>query len=202
MKEGGKIETKDNDGAFDLEKFLAEREIDPEIDIEKYKRYFDILRRNDVPIQLVAYSLVFIKKIGKIENSELIAEAEKDIQVWRKFKNFYDTINIEGQDENTGRGIIIENKKLINELDDLLKKIIEQIENGVEEINIPNRLFEIRDKIFDNSLAYGELPAVKTYEKFGRKGVIDTEIAQNRSDWLESGKPTPNEWFEKWELKK
>ena len=209
-------------GKKEPENILSGREPESELDIERYRKYFDILRRNDAPIVnefpyiktlakgLPANKIITVKgggieylKAVPVESKEEAAEElRKDIrrmvESWTIIKNIYDGINLGEQDENTGRAILQENKDLINRFHSLFMEVVGYIlQNPELPPNIPRELFDLRARIFKNAIAYGELPAVRTYENIGREDMFKKGVG-TRYEWFKAGKPTSKKWFKKW----
>lgn len=104
---------------------------------KKYSKYFRILRENDIPIinnlsgpneiptKLPEYKTIQKGEISlgvKIKDTDIKGKKEefyKEIQDWENriifIKEMYDKIDIDNQDENTGKDILMENKKLLGE---------------------------------------------------------------------------------------
>jgi len=191
---------------------------------EKYKKYFDILRRNDTPIRDIpnldfltqglptekmvtqplgprGAGLAFWQPIeSKAEAlKEFQKRIEEEVASWLFLKNLYESIDTEGQDEGTGKSIIEKIKILIARFDSLFIKVTKLASQNPDNLPIDDleELKGVRDNILKSSMEYGDLPAVRIYEEIGRKGTFGDGI-DLRDEWFRAGKPTPTEWFEKW----
>ena len=199
---------------------MARETIESEKNTEKYRRYFDILRRNDAPMANNFPSLESFAKglpthkwvdapAGGFRESVFVENKEDALREFRRYikgivegwiviKNIYDGIILDEQDENTGRLILQENKALINKFHILFMQAVEAVlENPESPPNIPKELFDLRSRILENAIKYGGLPAVRTYNEVGREGTLGTSV-KTRDQWFDAGKPTNKEWFEKW----
>jgi DNA repair exonuclease SbcCD nuclease subunit len=188
--------------------------------IEKYKKYFDILRKNDIPMinsfprpneipnELSQYKTINkngITTFEKMENKKKrVEEFFKRIDSQKKcldfIKSLYDKIDIEIQNKDTGKEILRENKEILSDYYTLYNQTLQKAKMSLgKNFIIPEELSKMAQKILENSIKYGNLPAIMTYENIGRIGTIPKNMT--RDEWFRNGKPTPKEWFEKWSFK-
>ncbi len=109
--------------------------------IQEQEKYFEIMKRNDMPIGNALF--LANKAIESIGKKDLEASILRAIKEWEDVSEKYQKIEIEDQDENTGKEIIIKMKELITKLLEQLqvwqqnpKEVPEEIRNIVEEMNI------------------------------------------------------------------
>lgn len=153
-------------------------------ELRKYSKYFDILRRNDC-------------SSGALDSPRQIEtlDAQKILNKWITFKKFYDQIDLTELDENTGKTIIEENKKLIDRIDSwLVPALKRKIANPELSIEVPQEIKELAYRARQNMHSYGRLPA---YEAYART-VWNMYRNMTREQWLAAGKPTRPQWFMKW----
>lgn len=206
------------------QKTTSEEELDEQFEVEKYKKYFDILRKNDAPMInnllgldelalglpkekfIISYNerspKIEIRSNFPIDNKEEAIEEFKKkindvIKSWMVIKSIYDKINPSEQDENTGKTILEVTKQLVNSFHALFIPVTQQLlKNPESPIAIPSELFQLRNSILENAYLYGDLPAVKAYDGVGTIDMIPDTIGGD--EWFRTGKPTRPEWFKKW----
>lgn len=132
---------------------------------EKYKKYAQIMRDNDISIaflldsndlksmlELPNYYNLSLKGVysglrveDEIRNPTLDQKKEQafiDIDIrtkeWMSIKNTYDNINWEVQDEITGKSILEEMKTLIDAAHPLFMKFVEQVKKSIADNNLEN----------------------------------------------------------------
>lgn len=132
------------------------------VDPEDYNDYFQIMADNDVPIR---------NKLPNFNNMLDMEMLSDYTNSWEELRDMYDKIDLEKQDENTGRGIIKEMKGLFKKFDELFKehcKTFESFEYG-KFPKPPKELLDLRKKILDLAERYErEVPAYIPYRSYGR----------------------------------
>lgn len=179
----------------------------------EYAEYFEILRMNDAPTGINLPDLKYFKKklshfTTTVQQDEIsttiregvpcddIAILKRDklryidgmVERWLDLKQIYDAIDISVQTEETGREIIIKTKQLIEQFHPLFMELVMRAkENPENPIKVPNQLYDLRERIVQNILRYGELPAVQWYDGTDK----DMPKGMKRYEWLKAGKPRP-----------
>ena len=168
-----------------------------------YGRYFEILRKNDAPIGHAFCDLNFLqngleitKRLRKFRGKGKEAEehhrewVEEVISYWRVFKKIYDEIDLDEQDGNTGKGVLAENKELIDEYHRLFMPVAEKaLAHLGADLEIPSELPDLKRRIWQNMTKYQQLPAVRAYDRAYASGKIDVSSGMTRSQWFKAGKP-------------
>lgn len=127
--------------------------------VNEQRKYFEIMKGNDMPIGNGIFTVErAIDVIGK-EDSKIDIIAI--IQEWEDINTKYQAIEMQDQDENTGKSIILEMKELIPEL-------LEQLKVWRENPNeLPKNLKEIIGKIKNCGQNFVKLPAYIAYRDVG-----------------------------------
>lgn len=149
-----------------------------------------------------------IKNLKRNEAGDIMLNDAEDIKAyrlydidrligeWLIFKNTYDRIDMAKQDENTGRAILEEMKRAVEEFHplfiDFIAKVREAISSNVDVTSVPSaRLLELSRKMHELAGEYGDLPAYQAYRHFRYM-----EIESDLSSIVASGKPTTRyEWL-------
>lgn len=142
------------------------------IELEKYKKYFETIKGCDMPIKNGNVVLKFLEAEKDIDKFQDYIKS--CIEEWEKINEEYQKINEEILDEETGKEIIIEMKKLIPELLIELKRVKENRELWTE------KLGSIVLKMKDCGQRYGELPAYIAYRAVGMYQVESPRLKDNK----------------------
>jgi hypothetical protein len=182
---------------------------------QEYECYFDTLRHNDAPMQAIdsfnikallelpkreevphadpAFRKLGIVTLKPIENPEVAVRVKAEnikgqlaaLEVLRKI---YEGIDLEGQEEHTGRSIIAATKPLVAEYCSLYISTAQRVLQDpafVPDADLVQKLNELRLRISENAAAYGNLPAVAAYGNWDKKNYGGL----SRDAWFAAGKP-------------
>ena len=111
----------------------------------------------------------------------------------RTLRDIYKKIDISRLDEFTGKSIVEECQPLIEEFYDQYFVLQERyISSGFKSQEVPQRLFEIRDKVTAAYKEYGQLEANALYRKALQVGYFgdNSRSSTTRMEWFINGKPT------------
>ncbi|KKP31511.1 MAG: hypothetical protein A2312_02040 [Candidatus Staskawiczbacteria bacterium RIFOXYB2_FULL_32_9] len=129
------------------------------INLEEQRKYFEIMKRNDMPIGNAIFTVE--KAIDIVGKSDLENRIFGAVEEWEEINKEYQKIDTQDQDENTGKEIIVEMKKLIV---DFLEQLQIWQKNPKE---LPNELQGVLGKIKLCSQNFVKLPAFVAYRAVG-----------------------------------
>lgn len=130
------------------------------INPDDYARYFPMMASNDVPIINSLPNLTFILDLDTLKSAE---------ENWSGLKSMYSAIDVEKQNEATGRDIIIAMTKAMEHFDSLFCGYARECRTANQILQPYSQLKEARKTIVELAHRYTDgVPAYVAYRHYGR----------------------------------
>ena len=142
------------------------------IDPEQYRLYFDTMRHIDIPLKHALPDPHFVK--------EGILSIEEVEEMWKIVKDKYQSINVDEQEKEGGREIILKMKILVENY----TRLLEEYKNNPDwkeerEIDPPEELIHIREEMLALANEFNNLPAYLSYCLYGMYEIDPDTISPN-----------------------
>lgn len=146
---------------------------------------FEIMRQNDLPLstKIGNINMAVSALDGSAKDNELIEFIKK---ILTNIQESYNQIDLSVQTEATGKNILEENKRLIDEL----SEISNDYDSNKDKQNLISRMKTIIKEIGENSKKYGQLDSYIAYRDKAREIMPQ---GMSRSNWIKQGKPNREE---------
>ncbi|MBI5733728.1 MAG: hypothetical protein HY973_02175 [Candidatus Kerfeldbacteria bacterium] len=146
------------------------------IDPNEYERYFDLMRQADAPVGQA------IQVLDRLDG--VIITPGEALEAWNGIKSIFDKINANEYDETSGQNILNEMKQCTAECVNWLKELtlVTSGKELTEPLKIPDSIKELRNRIFNLKIKFGELPAYLSYRKVGIYKIDESTIPED--EWF------------------
>ncbi|MEK6852732.1 MAG: hypothetical protein AABX59_02530 [Nanoarchaeota archaeon] len=161
------------------------------MDESRLKQVLEVMLMNHAPMDVFGFSLLeHIRKGYKSIFDRYRLEFDGHRKEEEVMRDVYRKIDVSRLDAETGKSIVEECQLLIQEFYDQYFPLLERyIQSGSQPQEVPQRLFQIRDRVMAASREYQKLEANELYEKAWVIGYF-SHNCEHKMQWFIDGKPT------------
>ncbi|MBW2980793.1 hypothetical protein KY360_05245 [Candidatus Woesearchaeota archaeon] len=170
------------------------------MDESRLKQILDVTLMSDAPLMALGGArLESIREGLKPTVPHYIGAKDPELNEWlsslrreeESMRDTYARIDVSRLDEETGKSIVSECQPLVQEFYDQYFVLLDKyVASGFQAQEVPQRLFEIRDRVMGLSDEFQKLKAYKLYRETAWKVGYFSHECESRTAWFIAGKPT------------